>query len=396
LLSESGRPDPPPPLDDALAAPYPAVCHRPAGASILVQAIASDRPEKLVRTELFDRIAARGAVAGEALAAARSDAKVLVIRNTVTDCLATQLALEALAGDDPRLFRCRKLATPHHSRYADADRKQLDQAIERAFGKRRDPGGRIAVATQTVEQSLDLDADLLITDLCPMDVLLQRIGRLHRHQRSHRPDGFGEPRVIVLVPADGNLNGWVAGDSPESTHGLGTVYADLRVLEATWRLLRERPLLRIPRDNRRLVEESLHPERLRKLADELGDAWKQHQETVWGELVTQTRLAQLNGIDPRIAFDDERCLFPDRGNRKIPTRLGLEDRLFRFEPPVHSPFGEPVSELSVPEFLARGVKADVELASDVETVGDKISFRLGTKAYFYDRIGLREADARGG
>ena len=54
--------------------------------------------------------------------------------------------------------------------------------MEALLGKDNRPsGGCVAVGTQTLEQSLDIDADLLITDLCPADVLLQRIGRLHRH-----------------------------------------------------------------------------------------------------------------------------------------------------------------------------------------------------------------------
>ena len=62
------------------------------------------------------------------------------------------------------------------------------------------------MGTQTLEQSLDIDADLLITDLCPMDVLLQRIGRLHRHDREGRAFDYRVPKCVVLTPADADLS----------------------------------------------------------------------------------------------------------------------------------------------------------------------------------------------
>jgi CRISPR-associated endonuclease/helicase Cas3 len=99
---------------------------------------------------------------------------VLLIRSTVADAIATRQALRGL-GLAPLL---------HHSRYADHDRRILDAAVTALMGvgeeRRR---SCIVVATQTCEQSLDIDADLLITDAVPADVLLQRCGRLHRHER---------------------------------------------------------------------------------------------------------------------------------------------------------------------------------------------------------------------
>jgi CRISPR-associated endonuclease/helicase Cas3 len=61
------------------------------------------------------------------------------------------------------------------------------------------PKGSLLVSTQIIEQSVDIDADFLVTDLAPIDLLIQRIGRLHRHTRS-RPKGFTAPTCLILHP----------------------------------------------------------------------------------------------------------------------------------------------------------------------------------------------------
>ena len=94
-----------------------------------------------------------------------------------------------------------------HSRYLTPDRLQHEQDILEHVGKHstlEQRKGVIVIGTQVLEQSLDLDFDLLITDLCPMDLLLQRIGRLHRHSRQ-RPTKAITPRCLVLG-AQGELD----------------------------------------------------------------------------------------------------------------------------------------------------------------------------------------------
>ncbi len=329
-------------------------------------------------------------IAACALRAAKRGARVLVLRNTVRGAVETQLAVEALAGDDGRdvLFACRDVFAPHHSRFAREDRLRLDEAIENWLGKHGRSGGCVAIATQTVQQSLDLDTDLLLTDLCPADVLLQRIGRLHRHAQRPRPDEFERAQALLLVPRERDLGRFIRGRGDASgPHGIGTVYADLRVLEATWRLAEHDGLWRIPEMNRLLVERTTHPEALRRVAHELAGRWEEHATAVAGSGAAKTALAAVNAFDWRQPFGDRG--FDPVTDARVSTRLGAGDRIARFAAPVASPFGEQVSALTLPAWLVSGADENAAMAEDVAVSVGTIRFRFGSREYLYDRLGLR-------
>lgn len=119
------------------------------------------------------------------------------IRNTVDQAKDTYTALineHNIPGRDVLLF---------HARFTLSDRRRIEAEALRIFGKESTPEdrrGKILIATQVVEQSLDLDADFLISDLAPMELILQRLGREHRHLREWRPKGFEQPTLLVLSP----------------------------------------------------------------------------------------------------------------------------------------------------------------------------------------------------
>lgn len=121
----------------------------------------------------------------------------LVVCNTVRRAIARYQALYASFGE---------AVTLAHSRFIAVDRLDIDGRLRKDFGPPAraadgsvipNPGrdGRIVVATQVAEQSLDVDFDLLVTDLAPIDLVLQRVGRLHRHDRGGaRPERLRRPR----------------------------------------------------------------------------------------------------------------------------------------------------------------------------------------------------------
>ncbi len=87
-----------------------------------------------------------------------------------------------------------------HSQFLMPDRAEIEQKLMGRLGKHSTPETRknlIVVGTQVMEQSLDVDFDLMVTELCPMDLLLQRIGRLHRHRRQ-RPDSVKQAVCLVM------------------------------------------------------------------------------------------------------------------------------------------------------------------------------------------------------
>jgi len=390
-----------PHLPEAIAECYPLVlrCEQDTGAVARCTPLPAGEPKR-IRTDLSALMDDPSGVADCAVRAARKGARVIVLRNTVRDALATQEAVEAAVGlGSSLLFRCEGQPAPHHARFSSEDREALDRALEEAFGKRdRTAGGLVVVATQTIQQSLDLDADFMITDLCPMDVLLQRLGRLHRHVRPpyERPAEFGTPRAVIVTPAVRDLAGlFRAHGEARGAHGLGTVYGDLRIIEATWRQIESRDQFRIPDMNRELVERTTHPEALDAISAELGDKWADHGYQQFARRTVQRQQADLNLADWTRPFGEYE--FPssldDSTASLIKTRLGEGDRLVRFADPPIGPFGSAVHVLTVPAFLAPPVSDD-EAADQVRADEGTVFFTWGGRDFVYDRLGFREESGR--
>lgn len=392
-----------PTLAEALDEPYPRISRRIRGQDSIESFSISCNPEgsreKAVAVRLAPLMDDPDRIARRALDAAERGARVLVLRNTVGGCLAVFEACRDLAGTrslEHLLFGVpfgdgsdTIVAAPHHGRFARSDRRLLDREIEAAFGRdeNREAQGRVAVGTQTLEISLDLDADLLITDLCPLDVLLQRIGRLHRHDRPYRPPGFESPRVVVLTPAQRDLRTTILDSGKgQFQHGLGgELYDDLRILEATWRQLETHHELQLPAMNRQLVEHSTHPEALKAIVGDHDD-WRRHERHLRGREVGHRKIAKLGLVDWSEPYGHE-----FDAESKIPTRLGEQDLLVRFEPPLPGPFGKTVAELQVRAHLLGDAldRKNPPEPEDIETFPGGFRFRLAGISFVYDSLGLR-------
>jgi CRISPR-associated endonuclease/helicase Cas3 len=330
-------------------------------------------------------------IAESAVSFAGQGAHVLVIRNRVRDCLETQIAMESgFPKCSGFFFRCHGKASPHHARYAGNDRRALDRALEAEFGKGRPVRGVVCVATQTVQQSLDLDADILITDICPMDVLLQRVGRLHRHSLPARPSGFEIPRVLVVTPPRVDFDSYIHSDGKAGgPSGIGTVYENLCILEATLRMLELNPEIALPDDCRRLVENALHPDTLKSMASEKGEKWERHLQEMEGQYSGMKCLANLNFMNWNAFMGDSESLFPSGElGGKVSTRLGEGDRLVRFPEGIASPFEGRITELSLPAWVCADMPPDA-MPRVMETSSERTIFSFGDNFFVYDRLGVR-------
>ena len=97
-----------------------------------------------------------------------------------------------------------EVITVFHSRFPYCWRAEIEEKVLKQYGKdhTQRPKLSIVIATQVIEQSLDLDFDLIISDLAPVDLIIQRIGRLHRHEKSitERPEKLKNPIIALVKP----------------------------------------------------------------------------------------------------------------------------------------------------------------------------------------------------
>ncbi|MFN4233048.1 CRISPR-associated helicase Cas3' [Thermus sp.] len=216
-----------------------------------------------------------------------------------------------------------------HARFP-AEERALREAIALAlFGKHGPrPEKAILVATQVAEQSLDLDFDYLYSDLAPIDLLLQRAGRLHRHPR-RRPEGHEKPVLGV-----GGLVGSKGEDGPSFGGELhwDKVYEDY-VLLSTWFSLKGRDQVALPQDLEGLLQEvyerlpEAFPQGLRARAQKAYEKLRERamKDSRIAENLALARLERLlSGVDAAalvagLGLDDEE---EKRETQRLLTRLG--------------------------------------------------------------------------
>lgn len=180
------------------------------------------------------------------------------IRNTVKDARSAYQTLQQVDGVDAEQL------TLFHSRFAMVDRQVIEADVLKRFGKESTSEQRrsqILIATQVVEQSLDLDFDVLISDLAPVDLLIQRAGRLQRHirdidgNRTNDPntqDQRDPPCLYLLSPDPEKVEhkNWLRILLP----GTQAVYINVGKLWLTIRVLLQQNGFTMPQDARHLIE----------------------------------------------------------------------------------------------------------------------------------------------
>jgi len=174
--------------------------------------------------------------------AAEAGAKVGIVCNLVDDAQAYAKTLAKMTQVPVDLF---------HSRYRYCDRMDKEQKVLKHYDKNSLRQGRILVGTQVIEQSLDIDFDWLISFICPIDLLFQRMGRLHRHDNS-RPVGFEKPCCSIVVPETVDLSN---DETTKQAYGMhGFIYKNIRALWRTQHYLIKEKDIKFPAAYRDWIE----------------------------------------------------------------------------------------------------------------------------------------------
>jgi CRISPR-associated endonuclease/helicase Cas3 len=237
------------------------------------------------------------------------------VRNTVADALeAYGFWVHEIGPENVLLY---------HARFALTDRLRIGAEVLKRFGKQstaEERSGRLVIATQVVEQSLDVDFDYMVTDLAPIDLIIQRAGRLKRHARDAHgnpvlgEDMRGEVLLGILMPAaDEHASaGWYKAFSPRAAY----VYAHHGQLWLTARWLQAHGSFTMPDQAREMIEFVYADE----ANERIPEALQRNAATAEGDAMADRSIAAFNSLGLDVGYEVTSMHWRDDEN--TPTRLG--------------------------------------------------------------------------
>ncbi|HEX7022745.1 MAG TPA: CRISPR-associated helicase Cas3', partial [Trueperaceae bacterium] len=207
-----------------------------------------------------------------------------VLCNTVTRAQQTYRSLQRYFTDDELMI--------FHARYPFDDRMKIEMAVTERFGRdgHARPHRMVCVATQVIEQSLDIDFDLMVSELAPVDLILQRSGRIWRHHRENRPCQGRGPELWLLLPK-------VTPEGvPRFDRATAFIY-DEHLLLRSYLVLKDLGKLTVPAGVEDLIERVYSPADPPEWASaELRTAWQQTAERMYQGDVRDRRQARIREI----------------------------------------------------------------------------------------------------
>lgn len=219
----------------------------------------------------------------------------------------------------------------HHARFTMKDRLLNEESLLERFGKNGvDREGWVVVGTQVLEQSIDIDFDVMVTDLAPIGALIQRAGRLWRHRslRLASQRGVEKPVLNVLAPDPEIVDD---GKWGQAELGAGWYVYSLSMLWRTAKVLFDEGSIIAPSrksegkegaTNIRSMIESIEGE----VIIELPQALYASDNRDGGQALAERAHAQLNVLNPSEPYLRAQCIFSDE---RFPTRLGEEQIVLR-------------------------------------------------------------------
>jgi len=237
------------------------------------------------------------------------------IRNTVYDAFeAYEIIIQQLGEGAVTLF---------HSRFALGDRLTIEENILNSFGPKssaQSRSGKVVIATQVVEQSLDLDFDFMISDLAPIDLIIQRAGRLCRHSRDKQGNRIAgkdrrvAPKMVVYMPHvdDEPKSDWYSAVFPKAKK----IYEHHGLLWLTAKWLFKKKKFCMPGDARIMIEWVYGDESRKRIPEAL----MSQENKAEGNDKAKSSLAGYHELKLEYGYAADMNHWPD--DEKAPTRIG--------------------------------------------------------------------------